>query len=723
MRVGKGRIRFAALMDNAFSRFLEEYRAGIDRFAAREGVDIAYFGLGSLDPASPEALARSGFLDFLGPEEFDGLIVLSFSLSASGIASVKATLERLEAMPMVSIGPSLIGEGSVLVDGRAGIKAVLEHLIGDHGYRDIAYVSGPFGHAEAAERLDAFREAMESAGIARSEEWVYEGDFLPLSGAAAVEELLGARGLKPQAIVCANDLMAIGVREGLADRGLTVPYDVAVTGFDDITILRGLTHQFTTVKQSFSDMGYAAAARLLSVLRGQASGPIPPIQSELVIRGSCGCVDLRDRKTRESPAAASERYPAIRAAIESAAKAGLPGDRVSDIRKDCIRAIHGAVAEKRSVEDLESAIWAAARNAGNGEASLDAFVLSLHAIVSEEKSQGMFVAYWRDSHTNLLIRLALDRLQEEIVSDLDWEGHAQAFREAAARCRARCLHLARFVDGKDLSKGARIVFSSDAGRGTDARWRPGPGAWLPPRGVSLVANMVADGADRFGYFLMDAAAIGDETFEHFRVRLSQIHHDAGILRRVRELNASMAREIEIRQDSEIKLKDALALVEQMAVRDQLTGLNNRRGFLTLAEQQLKTMKRQRGHCLLLFADMDGLKAINDKYGHKDGDAAIQGAARALKESLRDSDVIGRIGGDEFTALAFDAEPSSVGLIRDRIRKACERISREIGREWSISLSIGHFHAEADCGLDVSAMMEKADAALYEEKKRNKSDRN
>jgi diguanylate cyclase (GGDEF)-like protein len=710
-------------MDNAFSRFLEEYKDGIDRFSAARGVDIAYLGLGSLDPASPEAVARSGFLEFLGPREFDGVLIVSSALPNSGAAAFRTTLEGLKPLPMVSIGPSVIGEESVLVDSRGGIGAVMAHLIADHGYRDFAYVSGPAGNAEAAARLEAYASALEAAAIPFRDECVFAGDFMPLSGLAAVDELLGARGLKPRAIVCANDLMAIGVRDGLAARGLAVPYDIAVTGFDDITILNGLTHQFTTVRQSFSAIGYAAASRLFALASGAADGAPELPEPELIVRGSCGCVDLLERRAAEGRSPSGRSCLALAEAVESAARAGLPEDAVRGLKRDCAVAVREAISEKRPVEELERAILGAARALppGPGSGPMEAFALNLHAIMEEESSQNMFMAYWRDAHTNLLIRLALDRLQEEIMSDLSWDGHAEAFREAAVRCQARRLHFIAFLDGKDLSKGARTVFSfdQDEAPGPGGPWRPGPGAWLPPRGASLVANMVNDGADRFGYFLMDSAAIGDEVFERFRVRLSQIQHDAAIMRRVQALNVDMAREIEIRQNSERKLMEALALVEQLAVSDQLTGLNNRRGFLAIADQQVKLLRRKREPSLILFADLDGLKSINDRWGHKDGDLAIQGAARVLRESLRDSDVVGRIGGDEFTALVYNADPASIDIIKDRIRKNSDQANRALGREWKISLSIGFFHAEPDCALDVAAMLEKADAALYEEKKRNK----
>src|SRR5205085_6171671 len=102
----------------------------------------------------------------------------------------------------------------------------------------------------------------------------------------------------------------------------------------------------------------------------------------------------------------------------------------------------------------------------------------------------------------------------------------------------------------------------------------------------------------------------------------------------------------------------------LALQDELTGLYNRRGFLALAERQLKLARRSGRSLLLFFIDVDGLKDINDAFGHGEGDAALKCTAEALETTFRDSDVIARFGGDEFAALAIEASGQSEGSIRD-----------------------------------------------------------
>jgi diguanylate cyclase (GGDEF)-like protein len=271
--------------------------------------------------------------------------------------------------------------------------------------------------------------------------------------------------------------------------------------------------------------------------------------------------------------------------------------------------------------------------------------------------------------------------------------------------------LLRFNDEERMEAGASAIFSM----GAAAAWTPGPGSWLPPRRGALVANMITFDDRRFGYMLLDAEAEGSSTFEYLRMRFSGIFRDLSLLQGMRQLNSEMAREIAAREKSEARLKEALALVEQMSIEDDLTGLCNRRGFLTLAEQQIKFLRRQKVDFIVLYIDLDGLKLINDGYGHKEGDLAIQAAAKVLRGALRDSDILARLGGDEFTALASKADPGTLEDVKERLAELIDDFNRVSGKAWKLSMSLGHFYARPDCRFGVSRMLELADAELYAEK--------
>lgn len=150
--------------------------------------------------------------------------------------------------------------------------------------------------------------------------------------------------------------------------------------------------------------------------------------------------------------------------------------------------------------------------------------------------------------------------------------------------------------------------------------------------------------------------------------------------------------------------------------DPLTGLYNRRGFSALAESHLLLARRNHRRVLLLSADLDDLKAINDGFGHDEGDRALQRAARLLQRSLRESDIIARFGGDEFVALAHDADQRSATTLLARIAARFEADHAHERRPYRLSLSLGCASMDAS-GASLTTLLSRADDALYRSKRR------
>ena len=154
----------------------------------------------------------------------------------------------------------------------------------------------------------------------------------------------------------------------------------------------------------------------------------------------------------------------------------------------------------------------------------------------------------------------------------------------------------------------------------------------------------------------------------------------------------------------------------LALTDELTGLYNRRGFMALAERQLKVGRRSGRGMLLFVMDVDRLKQINDSFGHFEGDRALKRTAGALEETFRDSDVVARLGGDEFAVLAIEATGHSEATIRTRLFESLKSISGKPSR-YEISLSVGLARFDPCSRTSIGELMSKADRAMYEEKRR------
>ena len=163
-------------------------------------------------------------------------------------------------------------------------------------------------------------------------------------------------------------------------------------------------------------------------------------------------------------------------------------------------------------------------------------------------------------------------------------------------------------------------------------------------------------------------------------------------------------------------------IRALSLRDELTTLYNRRGFMTLAEQQLKTANRLKKQLALLYIDMDDLKKINDTGGHRLGDQALREIAFILKKSFRESDVVGRMGGDEFSVLAMEATEMNVDILTARLQEKLDlfnsRSSAEAG--FSLSVSVGVCTCEPEHPATVEEMLSRADHLMYEQKRSKKS---
>lgn len=160
-------------------------------------------------------------------------------------------------------------------------------------------------------------------------------------------------------------------------------------------------------------------------------------------------------------------------------------------------------------------------------------------------------------------------------------------------------------------------------------------------------------------------------------------------------------------------------LQSLSHKDDLTGLNNRRGFLILAEQQIKIAKRQRTPFLLLFLDLDELKVVNDTFGHAEGNRAIVEAADLLRGCFRQSDVLARFGGDEFAAFALSSEGTDDVTVRARITAALARVNARPDRAYPLGFSMGVLMCPPGEDGNIEALLERADALMYREKRQKR----
>lgn len=519
----RARLRFAVLMDTAFSVFQAEIKAGIDRYLEEADIDAVYFGIGGLDLKNPLDHAKMSLLDLVSEDEFDGIIfVPSAKYDSVGKAFLKEKMASLGGLPRVTVGPSLFGEDSVCFDNERGTQAIMKHLVEDHGYRRFAYVSGPYSNAESIIRLGAYRKALDKAGIPHGRESEYEGNFDSNSGREAVSFFLDKSAIKPQVIVCANDRMALGVLNALEKRGISVPFEVAVTGFDDTQLSRALSNQFTTVTQSFDRLGYLAALRLHAFARGKKPPKGETLPAEIRIRSSCGCVAFKKRGVQgETPGYESAGDRAMRDSIVAFIKNGAPPRGEETFYKNWVEAILRAFGEGRSLADLEGCLHAIRDSMTDTACGprAESVVTALYALMLEQCGQRAFVDFWDERTYMVELRVLTERLKGMVAAHAPLAEVSDLIARITEHCRVSVFYLARFRDPQAMDLGAKAVFAH--GRASDG-WEPRPHSWIPPESGSLVANVLATGGNLYGYMLVDSRAPYTSIFDYLRVVVSDI---------------------------------------------------------------------------------------------------------------------------------------------------------------------------------------------------------
>src|SRR5213080_4136931 len=155
----------------------------------------------------------------------------------------------------------------------------------------------------------------------------------------------------------------------------------------------------------------------------------------------------------------------------------------------------------------------------------------------------------------------------------------------------------------------------------------------------------------------------------------------------------------------------------LALVDDLTGLYNRRGFLTLATRDLRLAHRGNETLLVAFADLDDLKGVNDTAGHAVGDRALRDTAALLRQTFRDSDLVARIGGDEYAVLVRHAGAESAGVLAERLKRQVREFNRRAARPYQLSISLGFAAHKASTLGSVAGLLDRADRALYRDKRR------
>lgn len=231
-------------------------------------------------------------IPYLG--DFDGIVVLPDTLDSEDVEELlKYKIGQDANCPVVSVRNGLGDAYQVLIDDHKTTYNLTQHLIKDHGMTRICYMSGPLSVGDAVARLNGFKDAMADAGLEFPEDAVFEGDFWNFKSVPATEQFLKAYDGKPQAIVFGNDHMAIGVCEELKKRGLKIPEDIAIIGYDETKEGQSYNPTLTTVRQPARELAVNAVQIINDVIDGKEVPKTTSILGSIIYNASCGCPEVK----------------------------------------------------------------------------------------------------------------------------------------------------------------------------------------------------------------------------------------------------------------------------------------------------------------------------------------------------------------------------------------------------------------------------------------------
>lgn len=725
-------------------------------------VDLVIFGGGSLRNPHSFDYQLNNVYRYIGPATVDAMVILTGTLrNYVSDSEFREFIDGLAGIPIVSLTQVMEGRSSVFGGNRGGVEDALRHLVEFHGRRRVAFICGLENNPDALERFAAYRDTLEAYGIGFDPDLVCRGDYTYRSGKKAIATLLDERKASFDAVVGANDNMALAAMQELMERGIRVPIEVSVIGFDDIIQSAYATPPLTTIRQPYRELARKAIEFALEALSRESAPRLAEVRCELVKRTSCGCLP-----------ASLQVFDRVTGIVHS-----LPAD-IGD------RGLDGYLAELRKLprpEDVSDDelvggagfLYSLFSRVPESFEDKRVFLTSIQAFASGPENDPARLYFWEQC---LVVLAAIKSLARENDSALI-EGREKArimLREARMAFHNR-VHfklieetdriqrivqlllltrelsdlyavipqIADVLDIKDfflvihdtvktrrddpltgIPRGRKLVVAILDGKTVagipvsveDPHLVPGEMDGSFKSHCRIVAPLFAL-EELYGYVYLAPGSYSMDLYNSLILELGSAVKRCALGTKQKWTESKLRAALK-------KLKETNQKLADLSQKDELTRLYNRRGFLDLAEQSLRVTHRMKKDALLFFLDMDGLKAINDTWGHEAGDGAIVAAAIVLKATFRQVDIIGRLGGDEFVVLTLDSPAETRDIMIDRLNQNVKAFNESDDRHWDLSMSVGVVAITPHEKRGLSELITLADGLQYEEKvaKRKARDR-
>lgn len=640
-------------------------------------------------------------------------------------------------VPIIIIGDEYDGYLNVITDNRDGIRKCMEHLINRHGYRKIAYLSGPKqNNKDSYERLCAYYEVMKEYGLEVSDSMVEFGDYSAKSAPLFGKLLDNNPGL--EAVVCANDTMAIAGYKECTERHLTPGVDIAITGFDDISEAKTENPPLTTIEQNSYDLGYVAMKKVIDLYyhNNHDSVQVPVYFKH---RESCSQKISQDDQIEEDFEDVQAEELARRCCDKILEKVFLYKMSVIEDKKIwnylygiLTHIFENYINKEKPEYDVEFIELGIRELVNSKKISVYEFSTELSRQISKmayssnddgkRKELGELMVHISEFIQNVKIvdtNFRMDTLQRNIwttpfitrdmVSNID--DMKRGYVEWMKRLQFMVINNAYiFLIKEPVICNNISEWSCPAELGLMAKIEQG-NIEITDMNVKVnrkqgLADIISweDDNNTMGVYTLFSGnrvygiLVCEVTSDNITSMYSASLHMGSTFRYIELVweQRKIQKELETAMEGLKNKNDILNLISE---KDELTGLYNRRGFM---ENAISCLQKQSNYVLCLYADLDHLKEINDVFGHTEGDFAIRQAGIYLQESLRSADIIGRIGGDEFAAVAIVKEEGMGEQIRDRIILAGKMFNQSSDKPYYVEVSIGFVVCRWESGLETES---------------------
>lgn len=635
----KKRKNIVVYLPQVYAEYISELRHSIERVGKERGYRLLFFtcfgdnsniGIEEATNIRYDEGERSVFR-LADPDAADGVLLLYDAFARSQYAEINNLIKNRYDCPVINFRTPMEIEldnvYNIYVDDREAFAEMIRHFIEKHHCTKVDLVTGPQDNPHSMFRLDIYKEVMEQNGLPVEKERIHWGNFWKNCGQGIVEEILSSGKELPEAIVCANDYMAISVISALKMHGIKVPEQIMVSGYDDVTEGRFCEPSITTIRQPMRQMGETAIDILERIWNGEEVPCDTYLPEEIVFRQSCGC----------------------------GANGGDEGGQYATKLS----------AELDKVLYLETAASAMVTMLANAK-DLEEFTQCLQKYVLRETGFKSFTLCLADHWEQHLPLPEMSYGKSMCMVDM-----------VMGIYKSRILEPQRFPACQLISG----VFVKD----------DDPVYIIPLHYLQYY----------MGYVVLQ---IDYDLVSNVNIKSWFIHLDSALENfRMKQRLHQIAEEL-----------------ESLYVRDTLTGLYNRRGLEKFGEKMCEDCVRNNGQFMIMEIDMDGLKQVNDQYGHEEGDVCITTIANAMMYAAKEGEICIRSGGDEYVVIGKNYSDEKVEKYMKRFQEFIDSANESLNKPYTIGASLGYYMGVPDGKRTVENYLRIADDKMYENKKQRKA---